>query len=62
MLTYTKCIINRETSNKDIEVLFGILPLAVLTGKTEILKDLLEEEKSLSRAVKAEIERYIEEE
>lgn len=62
VLTYTKCIINRETSNKDIEVLFGILPLAVLTGKTEILKDLLEEEKSLSRAVKAEIERYIEEE
>lgn len=43
-------------------MLLGVLPLAVLTGKTDILGDLLENEKGISSAVRAEVLRYIEEE
>lgn len=62
VLSDVKQIMDQEAYAKDIEILFGILPMAVLTGKREILKDLLEEEKGISREVRAEIERYIEEE
>ena len=62
MLSDVKQIIDQESYAKDIEILLGILPMAVLTGKREILKDLLEEEKNISREVRAEVERYIEEE
>jgi hypothetical protein len=62
ILSDAKQIMDQESFVKDIEVLFGILPLAVLVGKRDVLKDLLEEEKGLSREVRAEVERYIEEE
>ena len=62
ILSDVKQIMDQESYAKDIEILLGILPMAVLTGKREILKDLLEEEKNISREVRAEVERYIEEE
>lgn len=62
ILSDVKRLVERESSYKDIEVLLGLLPLAVLTGKTDILGDLLESEKGLSSAVRAEVLRYIEEE
>ena len=45
-----------------MELLFGLLPICVLTGKVDILKDVLESEGNLSNSVRAEAERYIEEE
>ena len=47
---------------KDMELLFGLLPFCVLTGKVNILRVVLESEGNLSNTVKAEAERYIEEE
>lgn len=49
-------------SNSDMEYLFALLPFSVLNGKQSFLKDVLENEKSISSAVKAEAMRYIEEE
>lgn len=62
ILSDVKQIVNQESYSNDIEILLGILPMAVLTGKREVLKDILEEEKGISREVRAEVERYIEEE
>ena len=62
ILSDVKQIVNQESYAKDIEILLGILPMAVLIGKREVLKDLLEEEQGISREVRAEVERYIEEE
>lgn len=49
-------------SDSDMEYLFALLPFSVLNGKQHILKETLENEKSISSAVKAEVMRYIEEE
>ena len=45
-----------------MEFLFGLLPICVLTGKANVLKEVIETEGGISSAVKAEAERYIEEE
>lgn len=45
----------------DMEFLFAMLPLAVLTGQTERLQEALEAEKNISDSVKKEIKRYLEE-
>lgn len=62
VLSDAKTILNNPSIDKDLELLLGLLPLCVLLGRQEILKDVLESEKGLSSAVKAEAKRYIEEE
>lgn len=48
--------------DKDLELLFGVLPLCVLTRRLDVLKDVIEGESGISSSVKAEVARYIEEE
>lgn len=62
ILSDAKAIMDNAAKDKDMEVLFGLLPLCVLTGKLDILKDVVETESGISNAVKAEAARYIEEE
>ena len=40
----------------------GLLPLCVVTGRIDILRDVIESENGISSAVKAEAARYFEEE
>lgn len=53
---------DNPAKDKDMEVLFGMLPLCVLTGRVDILKDVIETESGISNSVQAEVARYIEEE
>ena len=62
ILSDAKAILDNPTKEKDMELLFGLLPICVLTGKVNILKEVLESEGNLSNSVRAEAERYIEEE
>lgn len=62
ILSDAKAILGNPSKEKDLELLFGLLPICVLTGKVDILKDVLESEGNLSNSVRAEVERYIEEE
>ncbi len=62
VLSDAKQILDNPSAEKGMEILFGILPICVLTGQTNILKDVLENESGIPNAVKAEIQRYIEEE
>lgn len=62
VLTDAKAIMDNPAKDKDMEVLFGMLSLCVLTGRVDILKDVIETENGISNSVKAEVARYIEEE
>ncbi len=62
VLTDAKALLDNPSASKDMEVLFGLLPLCVLTGRQDVLKDIWEDESGISKTVKAEIERYIENE
>lgn len=62
ILSDAKAILDNPLREKDMELLFGLLPICVLTGKVNILKEVLESEGNLSNSVRAEAERYIEEE
>ena len=57
-----KAILNQPSKDKDMEVLFGLIPLCVLMGRNDILKEVIETESGISSSVKAEASRYIEEE
>ena len=61
-LSQSKCILENPAKDKDLELLFGVLPLCVLTGRLDVLKDVIEGESGISSSVKAEVARYIEEE
>lgn len=61
-LSDAKAILNQPAKDKDMEILFGLLPLCVITGRIDILKEAIETESGISSAVKAETNRYIEEE
>ena len=61
-LSDAKAILNQPAKDKDMEILFGLLPLCVITGRIDILKEAIETESGISSAVKAEANRYIEEE
>ena len=61
-LSDAKAILNQPSKDKDMEVLFGLIPLCVLTGRHNILREVIETESGISAAVKAEALRYIEEE
>lgn len=62
ILSNAKEILNRPNSEKDLEMLFGLLPFSVLFGKKDILKETLENEKGISDAVRTEVARYLGEE
>lgn len=62
ILSDAKAILDNPAKDKDMELLFGMLPLCVLTGRLDILKDVIENESGISSAVKAETVRYIGEE
>lgn len=62
VLTDAKAIMDNPARDKDMEVLFGILPLCVLSGRVDILKDVIETESGVSNSVKDEVARYIKEE
>lgn len=47
-------------SDTSMEYLFGLLPMCVLSGKHEIITELLDSEKNITTEVKAELQRYIE--
>lgn len=61
-LSDAKTILNQPAKDKDMEVLFGLLPLCVITGRIDVLKEAIETESGISSAVKTEANRYIEEE
>ncbi len=60
VLTDAKAITDSFAKDKDMEFLFGLLPLCVLTGRLDVLKDVVETESGISNFIKAEAERYIE--
>ncbi len=62
VLTDAKSILDSATGEKDLEFLFGILPLCVLTERPDILRDVIESESGLSGSVKDEAVRYLGEE
>lgn len=62
VLSDAKAILNQPAKDKDMEILFGLLPLCVITGRIDVLKETIETESGISSAVKAEANRYIEEE
>lgn len=62
VLSDAKTILNQPAKDKDMEILFGLLPLCVITGRIDVLKEAIETESGISSAVKTEANRYIEEE
>ena len=62
ILSDAKGILENPAKDTDVEILFGMLPLCVLTGRLDILKDVIETESGISNSVKNEAARYIEEE
>lgn len=62
VLSETKYLLDQPSREKDLEVLFGLLPLCVVTGQIDVLKDVIDNEAGISSDVKAEVSRYIEEE
>lgn len=62
VLSDAKAILNMHAKEKDLEILFGLLPFCVLSGRTEVLKEVLENEKGISNEVRNEAARYFDEE
>lgn len=62
ILSDAKAILDNSAKDKDMEILFGVLPLCVLNGKLDVLKNVIESESGISKSVKDEAARYIEEE
>lgn len=61
VLSDAKVMFDTPAKEKDMEVLLGLLPLSVLTGRRDVLREIVESESGLSRAVKEEAARYFEE-
>lgn len=63
VLSDAKSVVGIPAKDKDLELLCGLLPICVLTGRLDVLKDVIEDDgDSISRSVKAEIARYVREE
>lgn len=62
VLSDAKSILDQPAKDKDIEILFGLLPICVITGQIDVLKEVIETESGISAPIKAEVTRYIEEE
>lgn len=61
VLSDAKAMLDTPAKEKDMEVLLGLLPLSVLTGRRDVLRETVESESGISRAVKEETARYFEE-
>lgn len=61
VLSDAKAMFDTPVKEKDMEVLLGLLPLSVLTGRRDVLRETVESESGISRAVKEEAARYFEE-
>lgn len=61
VLSDAKVMFDTPAKEKDMEVLLGLLPLSVLTGRRDALREAVESESDISRAVKEETARYLEE-
>lgn len=61
VLSDAKAMLDTPAKEKDMEVLLGLLPLSVLTGRRDVLRETVESESGTSRAVKEETARYFEE-
>lgn len=61
VLSGAKAIMGNESRNKDLEILFGLLPLSVLTDKTDLLKETIDNESGISEFVKEIATRYCDE-
>ncbi len=62
VLSTAKELLDKKAKEKDLEVMFGLLPFSVLMGKTSVLKDVIETENGISEVVKEEAMRFLEEE
>ena len=62
ILSDAKSLLDTPAREIDIDILFGLLPLSVLTGRTDILKEVIESKSGISNSVKAEAARYYSEE
>lgn len=62
VLSDAKAILDNSVKNKDMEILCGLLPLSVLTGRIDVLKEVIETENGISNSIKAEVARYVGEE
>lgn len=62
VLSDAKAILDNPAKDKDMEMLFGVLPFSVLMGRIDILKETVETESGISNSVKMEASRYIKEE
>lgn len=58
VLSDAKAMIDIPAKEKEMDVLFGLLPFSVLTGKIESLADFSTSEDGISALVKAEISRF----
>lgn len=62
VLSGAKAILKDNKHNCDLEILFGLLPLSVLTQKTDVLKEAIENESTVSEFVKEIASKYCNEE
>lgn len=61
VLSDAKEIMDNTNYDKDLEIMFGLLPLAVLAEKTDVLKDTIDNESGISGFVKEIASRYCDE-
>ena len=62
ILSDAKAMLDTPTRDVDIDILFALLPFSVLTGRTTVLKEVIETKQNISGFVKTEAKRYYYEE
>ena len=62
VISDAKVMVDSPERAKDMEMLFGVMPICVLTGQLDVMREVLEAESGVSSAVKAEAERYLKDE
>lgn len=62
VISDAKVMVDSPERAKDMEMLFGVMPICVLTGQLDVMREVLEAESGISSAVKAEAERYLKDE
>lgn len=62
VISDAKVMVDSPERAKDMEMLFGVMPICVLTGRLDVMREVLEAESGISSAVKAEAERYLKDE
>ena len=62
VISDAKVMVDSPERAKDMEMLFGVMPICVLTGRLDVMREVLDAESGISSAVKAEAERYLKDE